>query len=156
MTARPSWVLRGVVNGYSEEAKSRSFASLTFARFAFTEVLIVLSMRILSIPEITQRCPLMRRQRRCTSVRVSGFAKVGNWSLAVPVTNSSQTTASEGKAATRRLEVGNSTLNVCSRQDRSFKLQENHENEGQQTADSVEKLVVETAVIVAILSMRAS
>ena len=33
--ARRSWVLRGVIHGFSEEARTRGFASLTLVRFAF-------------------------------------------------------------------------------------------------------------------------
>jgi hypothetical protein len=35
--ARRSWVLRGVIHGFSEEARTRDFASLTLVRFAFVE-----------------------------------------------------------------------------------------------------------------------
>jgi hypothetical protein len=35
--ARRSWVLRGVIHGFSEEARTRGFASLTLVRFAFIE-----------------------------------------------------------------------------------------------------------------------
>jgi hypothetical protein len=34
--ARRSWVLRGVSHGFSEEARTRGFASLAFAKFAFS------------------------------------------------------------------------------------------------------------------------
>ncbi len=33
--ARRSWVLRGVIHGFSEEARTRGYASLTLVRFAF-------------------------------------------------------------------------------------------------------------------------
>ncbi len=38
VAARRSWVLRGVINGFSEEARTRGFASLALARFAFFNV----------------------------------------------------------------------------------------------------------------------
>ena len=37
LAARRSWVLRGVIDGFSEEARTRDFASLTLVRFAFVE-----------------------------------------------------------------------------------------------------------------------
>jgi hypothetical protein len=42
----------------AEEARTRSFASLAFARFAFIAMLILPLGRVLSILESTQRCPL--------------------------------------------------------------------------------------------------
>jgi len=36
LAVRRSWVLRGVIDGFSEEARTRDFASLTLVRFAFT------------------------------------------------------------------------------------------------------------------------
>ena len=41
LAARRSWVLRGVDGGYSEEARTRSFASLAFARFAFLDGIVL-------------------------------------------------------------------------------------------------------------------
>jgi len=35
LAARRSWVPRGVIDGFSEEARTRDFASLTLVRFAF-------------------------------------------------------------------------------------------------------------------------
>ncbi len=35
LAARRSWVLRGVIRGFSEEARTRGIASLTLVRFAF-------------------------------------------------------------------------------------------------------------------------
>ena len=35
LAARRSWVLRGVIVGFSEEARTRGFASLILTRFAF-------------------------------------------------------------------------------------------------------------------------
>ena len=35
LAVRRSWVLRGVIDGFSEEARTRDFASLTLVRFAF-------------------------------------------------------------------------------------------------------------------------
>ena len=35
LVVRRSWVLRGVIDGFSEEARTRDFASLTLVRFAF-------------------------------------------------------------------------------------------------------------------------
>ena len=36
--ARRSWVLRGVIHGFSEEARTRGFASPALAGFAFIDV----------------------------------------------------------------------------------------------------------------------
>jgi hypothetical protein len=37
LVARRSWVLRGVIHGFSEEARTRGIASLTLVRFAFVD-----------------------------------------------------------------------------------------------------------------------
>ena len=40
LAVRRSWVLRGVIDGFSEEARTRDFASLTLVRFAFVEAIM--------------------------------------------------------------------------------------------------------------------
>jgi len=61
------WVLRGVIGGFSEEARTRSFASLTLVRFAFVgcDYGLCGSDRMVSIRACTyfyimtpRRCPL--------------------------------------------------------------------------------------------------
>ncbi len=51
-------VLRGVAGGVAKEARTRGFASLAFARFAFIAECSFPRPEKLSIRENTQECPL--------------------------------------------------------------------------------------------------
>ena len=54
--------------------------------------------------------------------------------------HSSSTAASGCKAAVREADFQNANLNDCFTQQRPSRAAENHDNEGQLTADTVEKL----------------
>jgi len=57
-------------------------------------------------------------------------------SLVDLLTNITPTAASEGKPAVREADFQNSNLNDCFTQQRPFRAEENHENEGPLTARS--------------------